>query len=70
MKKLGILLVLVISAALASTPSVQAIPVNCIGGCYNTFNYCYASCGEDLECRNACRDNLEFCNCYYCNYCP
>lgn len=45
-------------------------PQSCMGDCFNAYKACKAACNGDEQCISDCQDQLEYCWCGGCGYCP
>lgn len=66
-RRLGFVVGLVlVSFALASKPA----HASCISDCWSWYRSCLNGCNGDPDCKTACQDGLEYCECGGCGYCP
>lgn len=43
---------------------------SCNHTCVQAYNGCANNCNSDPGCIENCGIQFEWCNCYYCDYCP
>lgn len=69
-RKLGSLVFGAVLMALATLSSPASGDLWCNRECSRQFNVCHDACNSDPGCIMGCQMGFEWCNCYYCNYCP
>jgi hypothetical protein len=58
---------LLISLALSSPASGN---YSCTYACFQQYYACRSTCNSDPDCLTSCSDQLEYCRCGACGYCP